>query len=330
MIYTIKDVANKSGVSIGTVSKVLNNYPNVSETTKKKVMEAVRELNYIPNITASNLSSKKKNRIALYIKTNNNRQWIDEISMQYILGAFDCAKNDGLEIITVFYKDSDNQKTDEIIAYFASLGVSGIIVSGITKDDTSVIKLIESGQFKICVIDAPFISDNVSSIMIDHTKGQYEVAKKIINPSNDHNILYLAGGDNGYVTDMRIDGIKKLQEEYSFNLDIDYCNFSELMAYKTVLEKGLDYDVIVSASDMMAIGAINALIKLGVFKKVSGFDGITLLGYTANGMYTCRQDFYTISYEAVKEMESLLNNGYGRMVKIDHDICTIRHENIMT
>ena len=43
MVYTIKDVANKSRVSIGTVSKVLNNYPNVSETTKKKVMEAIHE-----------------------------------------------------------------------------------------------------------------------------------------------------------------------------------------------------------------------------------------------------------------------------------------------
>lgn len=330
MIYTIKDVAGKSGVSIGTVSKVLNNYPNVSENTRKKVMEAVRELNYIPNTTAANLSSKKKNRIALYIKTNNNRQWIDEISMQYILGAFDCARNDGLEIITVFYKDTINHENDDISGYFASLGVSGIIICGITRDDIKVLKLIESNQFKICVIDALFISDNVSSIMIDHAKGQYEVAKKVIDPVSDHHILYLAGGSNGYVTDMRINGIKRLESEYSFKLDIEYCNFSEMMAYETVLKKGIDYDAIVCASDMMAIGAINALTELGIFKKVSGFDGITLLGYTASGMYTCRQDFYTISYEAVKEMESLLSGGCGRLIKTDYDICTIKHEDIMT
>ena len=58
MVATITDVAKKAGVAIGTVSKVLNNYANVSKETREKVLKAARELNYVPNTIASALSSK--------------------------------------------------------------------------------------------------------------------------------------------------------------------------------------------------------------------------------------------------------------------------------
>ena len=67
---SIKDVARRAGVAISTVSKALNGYPNVSEETREKVNEAVRELNFTPNPIASALSSKKAGRVALLIKLN--------------------------------------------------------------------------------------------------------------------------------------------------------------------------------------------------------------------------------------------------------------------
>ncbi|MGN1344256.1 MAG: LacI family DNA-binding transcriptional regulator, partial [Traorella sp.] len=74
MVSTIKDVAEKAGVSISTVSKVLKNYSSISEDTRNRVLETVKELNYIPNTTASNLSSKKKEKIVLYIYINDQKQ----------------------------------------------------------------------------------------------------------------------------------------------------------------------------------------------------------------------------------------------------------------
>ncbi len=65
MVVTINDVAKKAGVANSTVSKVLNNYENVSQATKDKVNLAIKELNYVPNAFASALSSKKNCRIAL-------------------------------------------------------------------------------------------------------------------------------------------------------------------------------------------------------------------------------------------------------------------------
>ena len=83
-MVSIKDVAKEAGVAISTVSKVLNNYPNVSEKTRKKVMDVVDQLGFVPNAMAASLSSKKTGRVALLIRLKLNTQASDEISMQYI------------------------------------------------------------------------------------------------------------------------------------------------------------------------------------------------------------------------------------------------------
>ena len=64
---TIKEVAAKSGVGIGTVSRVLNNFPQISEATRKKVMDAIKELNYVPNVAGKRLSQNKSYVIAVVI-----------------------------------------------------------------------------------------------------------------------------------------------------------------------------------------------------------------------------------------------------------------------
>ena len=64
---TIKQVAEKAGVGIGTVSRVLNNSPQISENTKRKVLKAVKELNYVPNVAGKRLSQNKSNVIAVIV-----------------------------------------------------------------------------------------------------------------------------------------------------------------------------------------------------------------------------------------------------------------------
>ena len=98
-MVTINDVAKKAGVGVSTVSKVMNNYDNISEATKKKVWDAVEELNYIPNSIASALSSKSSRRVGLVVFINNRRQAIDEINMQYLFGAMNRSKELKLKIL---------------------------------------------------------------------------------------------------------------------------------------------------------------------------------------------------------------------------------------
>ena len=74
----MSDVAKKAGVGISTVSKVINNYDNISNDTRKKVMAAVEELDYVPNTIASALSSKNGKWLGLVVFINNQRKAIDE------------------------------------------------------------------------------------------------------------------------------------------------------------------------------------------------------------------------------------------------------------
>ncbi len=326
MITTIKEVAEKAGVSISTVSKVLKNYSNISEETRLKVLKAVKELNYVPNSTASNLSSKNKDKVALYIYINDMKQAVDEINMLYLQGAFAMASINQLELVTIFNQMVSDMSTQELTSYLASQGITGIIIYGLNKEDKKILQLIEDQRFHVCVIDAPIVNEKTSSVMIDHQKGQYDVARAIIEPEYTNKVLYLAGKRNGYVTDMRIQGMMQLQKEYGFELNIQYAEFSEKMAYDLTMRYASDVNTVVCASDLMAIGALNALIKMNIYRKCCGFDGITLMRYAGKGMLTCKQDFYDISGSAIKEMERLLSGEKGQKVIIDHQIVSIRYE----
>ena len=326
MIATIKEVAEKAGVSTSTVSKVLKNYSNISEETRSRVLKAVKELNYVPNSTASSLSSKNKDKVALYIYINDMKQAVDEINMLYLQGAFAMANINHLELVTIFNQMVSELSTEELSSYLSAQGITGIIIYGLNKDDKKILQLIEEQRFNICVIDAPIVNERTSSVMIDHKKGQYDVAKAIIEPDYTRKVLYLAGKRNGYVTDMRIQGIMQLQKEFGFELNIQYAEFSEKMAYDLTMRHGSDVDMVVCASDLMAIGALNALIKMNIYRKCCGFDGITLMRYAGKGMLTCRQDFYDISGNAIQEMERLLSGEKGQSVIIDHQIISIRYE----
>ena len=196
-VVSIRDVAKHAGVAISTVSKVLNNYPNVSEKTKQKVNEAIQELGFVPNSIASALSSKQTGRVALLLDVNRHAQTVDEIPMQYIVGAINRAKELNVDVITVFFTMIREMDVEEMTRYFQSQSIEGLIICGLSKQDTVLHKLVQSERFKVVLIDAPGVGEHTSNIHIDHTKAQYEVAKEIIMQHKCKRILYIAGKKNG-------------------------------------------------------------------------------------------------------------------------------------
>lgn len=328
-MVSIKDVAKHAGVAISTVSKVLNNYPNVSEETKKKVNEAVTELNFVPNSVAAALSSKQSGRVALLINLSTAAQAVDEINMQYMAGTIGQAVDMNLDVITVFYSMIKNKNIEEVIRYFQSQSITGLIIFGMSKEDKVLHKLIERQTFKIVLVDAPIVNVNTSSVWIDQEKAQYDVAKKTVLENKCNSILYLAGKKNGYVTEERLSGIKRLAEERKLPLLIRNGEFSELQARNLTFKYAKKKDVVVCASDLMAIGAMKALIEMDIFRPVCGFDGITLMGYAGKQMNTVRQDFKRIASEAVKELKRLLDGGEGQQIVLDYELVRIKYTDII-
>ncbi|MGN0365750.1 MAG: LacI family DNA-binding transcriptional regulator [Suilimivivens sp.] len=328
-MVSIKDVARHAGVAISTVSKVLNHYPNVSEETKVKVNKAVEELNFVPNSVAAALSSKQAGRVALLVNLSSKTQAIDEINMQYIHGAINKAMELNLDVITLFFSMFKNRTAEEITRYLQSQSITGIIIYGLSKENKVLQKLISDQRFKCVVIDAPIVNENTSSVWIDHRKAQYDVAKKTIIENNCKRVLYISGKKNGYVTDERIKGMEDLVRDMGLTMLIRNGDFSELQARNITMRYGKNKDVVVCASDLMAIGAMKALIEMDIFRPVCGFDGIILMGYVGKQMNTVHQDFEGISAKAMEELQKLMNGDKGKNIITPYTLERMKYMDII-
>lgn len=328
-MVSIKEVAKHAGVAISTVSKVIKGYPNISEETRARVQASIKELNYIPNAIAAALSSKQSGRVALILDPKRQTQAIDQICMQYLLGAHDMAKKLNLELVTIFESMLTDMSEEDITVYLRSMSISGIIIYGMSKKDDVLQRLIAGQNFACVVIDAPLVNARTSSVSIDHRRAQYDVAKKTILDDNCKKVLYIAGREDGYVSEQRLLGMQQLVNDLGLNMLVKQGNFSELTARMVALEYAKNTDVVVCASDLMAIGAMNALIDMDIFRPVCGFDGITLMGYVGKQMNTVRQDFYGISSRAVQEVQRLMSGETGREIVMPHEIVKLYYKDII-
>ena len=326
---SIKDVARRAGVAVSTVSKALNGYPNVSEETRVRVNAAVRELNFTPNLLASALSSKKTGRVALLLNLNTDTQAVDEIDMQYLSGAISKAVERRLDVATFFFSMIRSRSASEIADYFRSQGIEGVIIYGMGKEDSVLRELIERKEFRIVAVDVPVVNETTSSIQIDHEQAQYEVARKTVLENKGRSILDLSGRPDGDVTQERLAGIRRLAAEEGLPLLIKSGDFSEKKARELTFRYASGYDVIVCASDLMAIGAMRALQEMDIFRPVCGFDGITLMCYAGMQMNTVKQDFHQISEAAMEEMGRLLEGGSGRRIVPDYQIVRMKYQDVL-
>lgn len=329
-MVSIRDVAREAGVAISTVSKVLNHYPNVSEGTKEKVNAAIDALNFVPNTIASALSSKRTGRVALVLDVNRHVQMVDEIPMQYIIGAINKAKEMGMDIITVFFTMIAELDKEEMVRYFQSQSIEGLIICGLSKGDKTIWQLVRSGKFKIVLIDAPGVSESTSSIHIDNARAQYEVAQKFLTENQCRKILYVSGKKNGYVSEERLAGMKQLAGELGLTMLVRTGNFSELEARKLTMQYAANKDAIICASDLMAIGAMKALIDMDIYRPVCGFDGVSLMGYAGKQMHTVKQDFQRIASNAVEELSRLMDGGSGQEIVMPHKLIRIKYLDVIT
>ena len=230
---------------------------------------------------------------------------------------------------TFFFSMIRSRSASEIADYFRSQGIEGVIIYGMGKEDSVLRELIERKEFRIVAVDVPVVNETTSSIQIDHEQAQYEVARKTVLENKGKSILYLSGRPDGYVTQERLAGIRRLAAEEGLPLLIKGGDFSEKKARELTFRYASGYDVIVCASDLMAIGAMRALQEMDIFRPVCGFDGITLMCYAGMQMNTVKQDFHQISEAAMEEMGRLLEGGSGRRIVPDYQIVRMKYQDVL-
>lgn len=316
----MNDVAKRAGVSKSTVSKVLNDYPNLSDKTIKRVMDAITELGYVPNQTASSLSKKDFKKIGIIFKVNDKEQTIDEINMQYLIAIDDTCSQSNIEYSVIFQRTLENKSPEEIIAYLKSKSITALVVLGLSKDEESLYEVIKREVFPAVVTEVEFTTKKVSSVGTNNYEAQYRVAKKAIDKYSPKSVLYIKGKRNGYITEERIRAMEKLTMEYNLTTTYIKGDFNEQVAYDYIMNNDSEYDLIVCASDLMAIGVKRALQEKGLLIPITGFDGISLLNYVGQGIMSVKQDFYSFAETSVLQAINMQNGEPGKKIDIDYKL----------
>ncbi len=328
-MITIKDVAAEAGVAISTVSKVLNGYDGVSRATRDKVNNAVTRLGFTPNAVAAALSSKQSGRIGLLLKMGSDNTAMDEINMSYLSGAIRSAMDNRLDAVTIFYEMISDLDREALISYLKSQSIEGLIIFGLNKEDSTLIELIESEVFKIVVIDAPLTNASTSSVSIDYAEAQYDVIMRTFENIEGNRILYIAGRDSSYSTAAKLTAISRLEQDLHTRAHIVYGDFSELKAREATFKYAKESDIIACGSDLMAIGAMRALMELDIFKPVCGFGGVRLMAYAGKQMNTVRQDFENLAHEAVVRLKELLSGSEGSAYTAGYELIRMKYADVL-
>lgn len=295
---TIKDVAKYAGVSVSTVSRVFNNYGDISDATISKVLEAATKLDYIPNQAARNLSTKNKKIIALIL---NNLKVEQGVTMPFeILSCVSHVINN-TDYEFVFYATTTEMQKEKSLKQFCSEhSITGVIIQGLRLTD-AYYKELEEFDLPLVTIDLRITSDDIASISIDNELASTDVTQRLVDRGYK-NIIMLNGTEFDEISQLREKGYKSIVQDPK----IIYANFSEEEAYSKI-EKLLEiqsFDAIFAASDLMAIGALRALKDRGLNKMIAvvGFDDIALARYVSPSLTTVRQDIQKIAEQSVFDL----------------------------
>lgn len=278
---TLKDVAKLAGVSTSTVSRTLSNRVFVEEETKKKVLKAVEELNYRPNIAAKGLKSGKTFMMGFMVPD------INSVFYPMIMKSIErYAAEVGYSLI-LMNNEEDIKKEKQALQSFMGRGVDGILCMSV-EDDISHLEEFQKNQKIPVVLVNRTASKDISSVSIDNEHGGYLMTKYLLEQGHTK-ISGVFGDFSRQRFRERYDGCKRAMEEYGirdykkyFIYDVD--SIEEAYLRTVEILKSEDRPTAFFASmDILAIGIYSAVsaVNLKIPEDISivGFDNIFMTQY---------------------------------------------------
>lgn len=273
---TIYEVSNLAGVSLATVSRVINNNARVSEKTKQKVLDAMVQLGYRPNSIAQSLASNCSNSVGVLVSELN--------------GAFFGQMMAGIEaelraagkhvIITTGHSDEEKEK--EGIEFLISRNCDALIVHVEGLSDEYLIELTK-GSTPIIFMSRFVETIENHCISLDNELGGYLATKNLLEHGHK-DIAYIAGPQVKPDAKARFTGHQKALQEHGIAFDNtlyfegDFCETGGIDGLKYFLDNGVTFTSLVCANDEMASGAMTYAREHGISLpqdlSVIGFDNI--------------------------------------------------------
>ncbi|SHF01708.1 transcriptional regulator, LacI family [Microbulbifer donghaiensis] len=260
MKVTINDVAAMAGVSIKTVSRVINNEPSVRPATRKKVMDAVAALNYQPNLAARNLAGTRSYTIA-FIYDNPNAYYV--IDMQN--GILEACKARGYELLIHPSNSKSASVHDELKNLVEHSKVAGLVLTPPFSETAAVIETVKSlnVDYVRIVSAAAAHEDEENCIQVDDSAAAYDITQHLLQLGHKR-IGFLCGGEEHVSTHGRLDGYRRaLQDaglpiEDNLILKGEYSFDSGVEGAKALLQSDNPPSAIFASNDEMAAGALFA------------------------------------------------------------------------
>lgn len=316
MSATIFDVAKRAGVSIGTVSRVVNNRDRVHPDTRERVLKAIQELNFQANALARGLASQRTNMLGLVIPQVN-----DSFFFQIFRGVNDevTAANYTLLIISQTRQGNEHR----YLELFRRGHVDAMILVAIDARRADIKQIQETGV-PIILIQQD-IGNHVPTFVVDNYGGGRMIAEHLVGHGYQR-FAYITGTDYTPDSNERLRGLRDVLHEHGLSIDdedIMRGDFFEGSGYRAVidlLQRPQRPRAIFAANDQMAVDAIRALqdhgLRVPEDVAVVGFDDVPFASYISPGLTTVHQPTYELGREAARMVFSMLQRDAEQNSKV--------------
>lgn len=308
----LKQVADFAGVSVATVSRVLNGDAVVKVSTKEKVAEAIKALNYSPNRVAQRLrSTKNKSRIiGLLIPDIQNPFYVDVIrGIEDYAYASNC-------VVIIGNFSQDEKKEQLYIDILKSESVDGLIVAPSNEKDRYIKELINDG-FPIVCIDRGLSEVATDLVKVDNENGVIAAIEHLISLGHEQ-IGYIAGNEMIPTTLERISGYRKAMAKHQLTIDPSWV-VSKLSDYQSGLELAAQLltlpappSAIFAGNNLLTLGAIETIHKMGLQIPndiaIVGFDDVYWANSLNPPLTAVKQPGFEIGKKACELLVQRINN----------------------
>lgn len=326
---TIHDIASAMKVSASTVSRALNNNPEISEKVRKEVHKTAKKLNYRQNVIASQLRKGQSKTIGLIVPRINRFFFADMIA-----GIETVSSKKGFNMI-ICQSDESIEKEKQNLATLMNNQVDGIIIS-ISLETTSGSHLQEILNRQIPLVQADRIIKEVpsSSVINDNFKAAYEVVTHLLQKGYKK-IAHFTGNPNINVYCERLEGYKKALMDHgiAYKPELVFENAitkerGEQIAFELYSRQNGNVDAICSAGDFSALGAMNEIVRMGMSVPdnvgISGFANEVLSQYCNPSITSVEQHGFEIGRAAanllIEEIEEKNINYIPKQIVIAHEL----------
>jgi len=275
---TISDIARQANVSRTLVSRVLNNKPGVSPENRQKILEIIRENNYVPNGLAKSLVLQKTNTIGVVMSELCNDFFFDLIA-----GLQDGAEAQNYNILFCSGRKDMAAKL-RYVDYFNEGRADGIIAYGSCFDDEELFRCVAEKSANSVLIESSLSDCHTDKILLDNFRGAYTATEHLIRQGRK-NIIHVTCDMNYDVGLERLNGFVQAMHDYRMPLGPDsilYADHFENIAYlqmKKRLAEGQPPDACFAGADKPAFGVLRAAVEAGLSVPedlaVIGFDDDT-------------------------------------------------------